>query len=116
MNFAGTPPNVTDVVVARFVPLKVTVDPVFAADGTTAVTVGVGVAIGMKPAGGIRTAKQSLHFLTAVKETLGDAWLTNERYRFGASSLLNDLVRQLAKEESGAYQAPYYFSEAAESY
>jgi deoxyribose-phosphate aldolase len=75
-----------------------------------------GIAIGMKPAGGIRTAKQSLQFLIAVKETLGDAWLTNERYRFGASSLLNDLLRQLEKERTGAYQAPYYFSEAAESY
>lgn len=75
-----------------------------------------GIAIGMKPAGGIRTAKQALHFLVAVKETLGDAWLTNERYRFGASSLLNDLLRQLEKERTGAYQAPYYFSEAAESY
>jgi deoxyribose-phosphate aldolase len=75
-----------------------------------------GVAVGMKPAGGIRTAKQALQFLIAVKETLGDAWLTNERYRFGASSLLNDLVRQIEKEKTGAYQAPYYFSEAAESY
>jgi deoxyribose-phosphate aldolase len=75
-----------------------------------------GVAIGMKPAGGIRTAKQALHFLVAVKETLGDAWLTSARYRFGASSLLNDLLRQLEKEKTGAYQAPYYFSEAAESY
>jgi deoxyribose-phosphate aldolase len=75
-----------------------------------------GIAVGMKPAGGIRTAKQALQFLIAVKETLGDAWLTNERYRFGASSLLNDLVRQLEKERTGAYQAPYYFSEAAESY
>jgi deoxyribose-phosphate aldolase len=75
-----------------------------------------GVSIGMKPAGGIRTAKQALQFLIAVKETLGDAWLTNERYRFGASSLLNDLLRQLEKEKTGAYQAPYYFSEAAESY
>jgi deoxyribose-phosphate aldolase len=75
-----------------------------------------GIAIGMKPAGGIRTAKQALHFLVAVKETLGDAWLTNARYRFGASSLLNDLLRQLEKERTGAYQAPYYFSEAAESY
>jgi len=75
-----------------------------------------GVAIGMKPAGGIRTAKQALQFLIAVKETLGDAWLNNERYRFGASSLLNDLLRQLEKERTGAYQAPYYFSEAAESY
>jgi deoxyribose-phosphate aldolase len=75
-----------------------------------------GKPIGMKPAGGIRTAKQALQFLIAVKETLGDAWLTNERYRFGASSLLNDLLRQLEREKTGAYQAPYYFSEAAESY
>jgi deoxyribose-phosphate aldolase len=74
------------------------------------------IAIGMKPAGGIKTAKQSLQFLIAVKETLGDAWLTRKRYRFGASSLLNDLLRQLEKERTGAYQAPYYFSEAAESY
>jgi deoxyribose-phosphate aldolase len=75
-----------------------------------------GIAIGMKPAGGIKTAKQSLQFLIAVKETLGDAWLTRKRYRFGASSLLNDLLRQLEKERTGAYQAPYYFSDAAESY
>ncbi len=75
-----------------------------------------GIAIGMKPAGGIRTAKQALHFLVAVKETLGDAWLNNTRYRFGASALLNDLLRQIEKERTGAYQAPYYFSEAAESY
>jgi deoxyribose-phosphate aldolase len=75
-----------------------------------------GVAIGMKPAGGIRTAKQALHYLVAVKETLGDAWLNSSRYRFGASSLLNDLLRQIEKERTGAYQAPYYFTEAAESY
>jgi deoxyribose-phosphate aldolase len=75
-----------------------------------------GIAIGMKPAGGIKTAKQSLQFLIAVKETLGDAWLTPKRYRFGASSLLNDLLRQLEKEKTGAYQAPYHFSDAAESY
>ena len=75
-----------------------------------------GVAIAMKPAGGIRTAKQALTFLIAVKETLGDAWLNNTHYRFGASSLLNDLIRQLEKEKTGAYQAPYYFSDAAESY
>jgi deoxyribose-phosphate aldolase len=74
------------------------------------------IPIGMKPAGGIKTAKQSLQFLIAVKETLGDAWLTNKRYRFGASSLLNDLLRQIEKERTGAYQAPYYFSDAAESY
>jgi len=75
-----------------------------------------GTPIAMKPAGGIRTAKQALQFLVAVKETLGDDWLTNARYRFGASSLLNDLLRQIEKERTGAYQAPYYFSEAAESY
>ena len=75
-----------------------------------------GVAISMKPAGGIRTAKQAIQFLIAVKETLGDAWLNNSRYRFGASALLNDLVRQLVKEKTGAYQAPYTFSEASGSY
>jgi len=75
-----------------------------------------GIEIAMKPAGGIRTAKQALHFLVAVKETLGDAWLTNTRYRFGASALLNDLVRQLVKEKSGNYQAPYTFSESSSAY
>jgi deoxyribose-phosphate aldolase len=75
-----------------------------------------GTEIAMKPAGGIRTAKQALTFLVAVKETLGDAWLNNARYRFGASALLNDLVRQLVKEETGNYQAPYTFSEAAGGY
>ena len=75
-----------------------------------------GIEIAMKPAGGIRTAKQALHFLVAVKETLGDAWLTNTRYRFGASALLNDLVRQLVKEKTGAYQAPYAFSESSSAY
>ena len=75
-----------------------------------------GTEIAMKPAGGIRTAKQALTFLVAVKETLGDAWLNNARYRFGASALLNDLVRQLVKEKTGNYQAPYVFSEAAGGY
>lgn len=75
-----------------------------------------GVAIGMKPAGGIKSAKQALTFLVAVKETLGDEWLNNRRYRFGASSLLNDLLRQLVKEKTGAYVAPYTFSEAASGY
>ena len=75
-----------------------------------------GVPIGMKPAGGIRTAKLALHFLVAVKETLGDAWLNNTRYRFGASALLNDLLRQIEKERTGAYQAAYTFSEAAGGY
>ncbi|MCR4338657.1 MAG: deoxyribose-phosphate aldolase [Gemmatimonadaceae bacterium] len=75
-----------------------------------------GTPIGMKPAGGIRSAKQALHYLVAVKETLGDAWLNNTRYRFGASALLNDLLRQIEKQKTGAYQAPYYFSDASGSY
>ncbi len=75
-----------------------------------------GIELAMKPAGGIRTAKQAIQFLIAVKETLGDRWLNNRRYRFGASALLNDLVRQLAKEATGHYQAPWSFSEAAGSY
>ncbi len=75
-----------------------------------------GVPIGMKPAGGIRTAKLALHFLVAVKETLGDAWLNNTRYRFGASALLNDLLRQIEAQRSGAYQAAYTFSEATGGY
>lgn len=75
-----------------------------------------GIAIAMKPAGGIRTAKQAIHFLVAVKETLGDAWLNNTRYRFGASSLLNDLLRQLESQRTGAYQAPWKFSEDSGSY
>jgi deoxyribose-phosphate aldolase len=75
-----------------------------------------GVEIAMKPAGGIRTAKEALHFLVAVKETLGDAWLNQDRYRFGASALLNDLVRQMVKEKTGVYQAPYTFSESTTAY
>ncbi len=75
-----------------------------------------GTEIAMKPAGGIRTAKQALTFLIAVKETLGDAWLNNARYRFGASALLNDLLRQLVKEKTGVYQAPYIFSESSGGY
>ncbi len=75
-----------------------------------------GVEIAMKPAGGIRTAKQAIQFLIAVKETLGDAWLNNARYRFGASALLNDLLRQLETQRTGAYQAPYTFSEDSSGY
>lgn len=75
-----------------------------------------GTEIAMKPAGGIRTSKQALTFLIAVKETLGDRWLNNSRYRFGASALLNDLVRQLVKEKTGNYQAPYTFSESSGAY
>lgn len=69
-----------------------------------------GEMVGMKPAGGIRTAKQALHYLAMVYETLGDAWLTNEWFRFGASSLVNDLLLQLRKQETGAYQSARDFS------
>jgi len=69
-----------------------------------------GKRIGMKPAGGIRTAKQALHYLVMVKETLGDAWLTPDLFRFGASTLLNDVLMQLEKEKSGSYQGQDYFS------
>jgi deoxyribose-phosphate aldolase len=66
--------------------------------------------VGMKPAGGIRTTKQALHLLVLVKETLGDAWLTPERFRIGASTLANDLLMQLVKEATGRYQSEDYFS------
>jgi len=69
-----------------------------------------GEKIGMKPAGGIRTAKESLQYLVMVKETLGDAWLTNELFRFGASSLLTDVTLQIAKAYDGNYQSADYFS------
>jgi deoxyribose-phosphate aldolase len=63
--------------------------------------------IGMKPAGGISSAKLALHYLVMVKETLGDAWLSPDWFRFGASSLLNDVLLQLHKIESGNYTANY---------
>lgn len=66
--------------------------------------------IGMKPAGGIRTAKQAIQYLVLVKETLGAAWLNNEYFRFGASSLANDLLMQIVKQQTGHYQGPDYFS------
>jgi deoxyribose-phosphate aldolase len=69
-----------------------------------------GIMIGMKPAGGISTAKLALHNLVMVKEVLGNQWLTNEWFRFGASSLANDVLMQLMKTESGLYQSPDYFS------
>lgn len=66
--------------------------------------------VGMKPAGGIRTAKEALHYLVAVKETLGDAWLSPEWFRFGASALLTDVTLQIAKGHDGHYQSGDYFS------
>ncbi len=66
--------------------------------------------VGMKPAGGISTAKSALHYLVMVRETLGGAWLSNEWFRFGASSLANDVLMQIAKEKTGVYQSIDYFS------
>lgn len=65
---------------------------------------------GMKPAGGIRDSKTALRYLAMLKETLGADWLTPERFRFGASSLANDLLMQIIKEETGRYQSADYFS------
>ena len=69
-----------------------------------------GKMIAMKPAGGISKAKLSLHYLVMVKEILGDAWMNNEWFRFGASSLANDLLMQIVKEKTGVYQSKDYFS------
>ena len=69
-----------------------------------------GIRIGMKPAGGIRTAKEALAYLVMLSETLGDDWLTPDLFRFGASTLANDVVMQIAKLADGNYQGADYFS------
>ncbi|MBE2218463.1 MAG: deoxyribose-phosphate aldolase [Ignavibacteria bacterium] len=69
-----------------------------------------GKIIGMKPAGGIKTTKDAISYLCLVKETLGDMWLTPDLFRMGASSLLNDLLMQYRKEQSGVYQSAEYFT------
>jgi deoxyribose-phosphate aldolase len=66
--------------------------------------------VGMKPAGGIRTAKQAIQYLVLVNETVGGAWLSPDWFRIGASSLLNDCLMQLAKERTGRYQSGDYFT------
>jgi len=66
--------------------------------------------VGMKPAGGIKTTKDAISYLCLVKETLGDMWLTPDLFRMGASSLLNDLLMQYRKEQSGVYQSAEYFT------
>jgi deoxyribose-phosphate aldolase len=66
--------------------------------------------VGMKAAGGVSSSKGALHMLVLVKETLGDDWLTPERFRIGASSLLNDLLMQYQKTETGRYARPEDFS------
>lgn len=69
-----------------------------------------GIMIGMKPAGGISNSKLALQYLLMVKETLGGKWLNNEYFRFGASSLANDVLLQIVKQKSGIYQSNDYFS------
>jgi deoxyribose-phosphate aldolase len=69
-----------------------------------------GIQVGMKPAGGISTAKGALQYLVMLHETLGNAWLDNKWFRFGASSLANDLILQLEKEAKGVYYSKDYIS------
>ena len=69
-----------------------------------------GKMIGMKPAGGISNSKLALQYLLLVKETLGDLWLDNHWFRFGASSLANDVLMQILKLKTGYYQSNNYFS------
>ena len=69
-----------------------------------------GEKIGMKPAGGIGTAKQAIQYLVMVKETLGEDWLSPDLFRFGASSLASDVLMQIVKQSTGQYQSKDYFS------
>lgn len=69
-----------------------------------------GKMIAMKPAGGISKSKLALHYLVMLKETLGEAWMNNHWFRFGASSLANDILMQVVKEKTGLYQSKDYFS------
>lgn len=69
-----------------------------------------GRVVGMKPAGGIRTAKDAIRYLVVVNETLGRTWMSPERFRFGASSLVNDLLMQIRWLKTGRYQSPDYFT------
>lgn len=66
--------------------------------------------VGMKPAGGISKAKLAVHYLVMLRETLGQAWMSPEWFRFGASSLANDVLMQIVKQHTGVYQSPDYFS------
>jgi deoxyribose-phosphate aldolase len=69
-----------------------------------------GRAVGMKPAGGIRTSKEAVAYLVVLYETLGPRWMTPDRFRFGASSLLNDVLMQIRKERDGRYSGVDYFT------
>jgi deoxyribose-phosphate aldolase len=69
-----------------------------------------GVAVGLKVAGGVRTAKDAIRYLVVLHETLGPAWMTPDRFRIGASSLLNDVLMQVDRERTGRYQGPDYYT------
>jgi deoxyribose-phosphate aldolase len=69
-----------------------------------------GRAVGVKVAGGIRQSKQAIQYLVLLYETLGPDWMTPDRFRIGASTLLNDVLMQINKERTGAYQGPDYFT------
>ena len=69
-----------------------------------------GKMIGMKPAGGISKSKLALHYLVMLNEVLGSEWMNNQWFRFGASSLANDVLMQIVKEKTGVYQSANYFS------
>ena len=74
------------------------------------VSTATGRVVGIKPAGGIRAAKQAVQYLVVLHETLGRDWLTPGLFRFGASSLLNDVLMQIRKEKTGRYQSGDYFT------
>ena len=69
-----------------------------------------GIKVGMKPAGGIRTAKDAIRYLVVLNETLGQEWMSPDWFRIGASSLLNDVLMQIRWLETGRYQSPDYFT------
>ena len=69
-----------------------------------------GRAVGVKVAGGVRASKQAIQYLVLVYETLGPEWMTPDRFRIGASTLLNDVLMQIDKERSGRYQGPDYYT------
>ena len=74
------------------------------------VHVETGRVVGMKPAGGIRHSKQAIQYLCVLHETLGRDWLTPQRFRFGASSLLNDVLMQIRTQKTGVYESPDRFT------
>jgi deoxyribose-phosphate aldolase len=72
--------------------------------------VATGRQVGVKPAGGIRTAKDAIRYLVMVNEVAGPDWLDPDWFRFGATSLLNDLLSQRTKMTTGRYSGPDYFT------